>query len=182
MAAGLVSALIAVNFLKHPALLGAVYGIAIVLCLVLFAGIRTPLRIVTFILACSAAFPLSIFGAIVLKFGRPQGMDSSLFNLFVGGCIGAFVVLLFGMLLFGPEKMRGQSLGVAFLCSFGGGILGLLGGALNLALGEHRSGDRGSYLGPWVFIIWQCGVALMLGLLLAWGERQSESGNQETRK
>jgi hypothetical protein len=74
------------------------------------------------------------------------------------------------MLLFGPPKMRGETLGVAFLSSFGGSILGLLGGALNLALGQHRSGDFGSS----VFIVWSSGVALILGLLLAWGKKRWE--------
>jgi hypothetical protein len=97
-----------------------------------------------FLFACTASFPLSILGTIVFGIRTPQSTDISLFDLFVGGGIGAFVVLLSGMLLFGPPKMRGETLGLAFLSSFGGSILGLLGGALNLALGQHPSGDFGS--------------------------------------
>jgi hypothetical protein len=174
MAAGFVSAVISANFQNHLMILGAVFGVVIVLCLMLFEGIRAPFRIAAFILACSASFPLSILGAMVFGIRTPQTMHISLLDLFVGGGIGAFLVLLSGILLFGPAGMRGESLGLAFLCSFCGSILGLLGGELNLALGHLQRGDSGSYFGSWVFIVWQSGVALTLGVLLARGKRRWE--------
>lgn len=169
-AAGLVSAVISINFKNHLLIQGAIFGVVIVLYLVLFEGILTPVRFAAFLFACTASFPVSILGTIVFGIRTSQSTDISLFELFFGGGVGAFVVLLSGILLFGPPQMRGEALGVALLSSFGGSILGFLGGALNIALGQHRSGD----VGYTVFIFWQSGVALILGLLLAWGKKRWE--------
>jgi hypothetical protein len=173
-AAGFVSAVISVNFPNHLLILGAIFGVAIVLYLALFEGIRTPFRFAAFLFACTASFPLSILGTIVFGIRTPQSAAISLYDLFVGGGIGAFVVLLSGMLLFGPAEMRGDTLGLAFFGALGGSILGLLGGELDRAVGPHKAGD----LGASVFFVWQSGIALLLGLLLRWGQKRYLSASQ----
>jgi hypothetical protein len=166
-AAGVFSAVISVNFPNYM-LIGATFGAAIVLYLALFEGIRTPFRFAAFLFACVASFPLSILGVFVLGLRMSQSMNMSLFDLFVGGGTGAFVVLLSGMLLFGPAEMRGDTLGLAFFGAVGGGILGLLGGVLDRAIGSHGAGDFGAS----VYFVWQSGIALILGLLLRWGQKR----------
>ena len=90
-------------------------------------------------------------------------------TLFMGGGIGAFIVLLSGILLFTKPKMRGETLGLALVCSLGGGILGLLGAELAPVDAQHRA----AHIGSAVFEVWQSGVALMLSLLLNWNQKRS---------
>jgi hypothetical protein len=55
------------------------------------------------------------------------------------------------MLLFGPAEMRGDSLGLAFFGGIGGGVLGLLGGVLDRAIGPHQPGNFGASF----YFVWQ---------------------------
>jgi hypothetical protein len=103
-----------------------------------------------------------------------ESLGITLAQSFVGGGVGAFIVLLPGMLLFGPAEMRGDTLGLAFFGALGGGILGLLGAELDRAVGPHRAGD----FGVSVFFVWQSGIALILGLLLRWGQKRYLSASQ----
>lgn len=105
---------------------------------------------------------------------RRTVLTSLLLSFFIGGGAGAFIVLLAGMLLFGPADMRSDMLGLAFFGALGGSILGLLGGALDRAIGPHRAGDFGAS----VFFVWQSGVALMSGLLVRWGQKRYLSASQ----
>jgi hypothetical protein len=82
-AAGFVAAVISVNFPNYL-ILGAIFGVAIVLYLALFEGIRTPFRFAAFLFACTVSFPLSILGTIVFGIRTPQSTDISLYDLFVG--------------------------------------------------------------------------------------------------
>lgn len=175
-AAGFASALISLPFNKEL-ILGAIFGTVLVVYFLLFEGFRTPARFLTFILACSAAYPLAILAVIFNGLTAPASLDITLAQFFVAGGVGAFVVLLPGMLLFGPAEMRGDTLGLAFFGSLGGGILGLLGGELDRAIGPQK-GDFGAS----VFLVWQSGVALMLGLLLKWGRKRYDSASQTPTK
>jgi hypothetical protein len=173
--AGLVTAVVSVRFQDRWLIPGAVYGIAIALYLALFEGSRNPLRSVAFVFACSVSYPLSMFGTMGMLFTGilgPTPLEHTNFPpsaLFIGGGIGAFIVLLSGTLLFAKSTLRGATLGIVLLCSLGGSILGFLGGELNPAVVQQRS----SNLGAPVFEIWQSGVALMLSLLLTWAHQRN---------
>jgi len=103
-----------------------------------------------------------------------ESLDITLAQYFVGGGIGAFIVLLTGMLLFGPAEMRGDTLAMAFFGALGGGILGLLGAELDRTVGLHKVGDFGVAL----FFVWQSAIALILGLLLRWSQKRYLSAPQ----
>jgi hypothetical protein len=125
-------------------------------------------------MVCSAAYPLSTLAVAFSHLGASESLGFTLAQFFMGGCVGAFIVLLAGMLLFGPAEMRGDTLGLAFFGALAGSILGLLGGELDRAVGPHRAGDFGAS----VFFVWQSGIALILGLLLRWGQKRYLSESQ----
>lgn len=175
-AAGFISALISVLFNgRQEMLLGpAIFGTMVGLYLGVFGDLRSFGRFGAFIIACSAAYPIATLVVMFSHLGSAQGYDFTLAQFSVGGGVGAFFVLLAGMLLFGPAEMRGDALGLAFFGALGGGILGLLGGALDRAVGPYKPGDIGAF----VYFVWQSGVALILGLLLRWGQKHYLSASQ----
>lgn len=147
-----------------------IFGTLVGVYLGMFGDLRSLGRFAAFIFACIVSFALSI---LVVAFSRVGG-DSlyvTLPQFFVGGGVGAFFVLLAGMLLFGPKGMRGDTLGLAFVGALGGAVLGLLGGALDRKIGKSTPGN----FGVSVYFVWQSGVALILGVLLRWGRKQYSS-------
>jgi hypothetical protein len=169
-AAGFVSALISIPFKDQSLMLGgAIFGAVLALYFAFFEGVRSPVKLIVFPMVCGAAYPLAILVVAFSHLGwSAQSVDFTLGQYLVGGGVGAFIVLLAGMLLFGPAEMRGDALGLAFFGALGGGILSLLGGELDRATGPHRAGDFGAS----VSFVWQSGVALILGLLLRWGQKR----------
>lgn len=144
---------------------GFVLGVSLSIYFVLYEGFRNPGKILTFICACSAAFPAAQFSALGLLFLFPSDASagSAKFDipmpvLFGAGWIGAFLVLTAGIFLFGPRIINWKSLRMVLVLSIAGGLLGLAGRDPNKMLR--------------LFLIWQPGVALLLGLLLA-RERRS---------
>ena len=174
-AAGFASALISLPFKGHSLILdGAIFGTVLVVYFLLFEGFRTPVRFVAFLFACSASYPLAILATMVNGLTASEDLSVTLAQYFMGGGVGAFIVLLAGTLLFGPAEMRGDTLGLAFFGALGGGILGLLGAELDRAVGLPKVGD----LGVALFFVWQSGIALILGLLLRWGQKRYLSAPQ----
>ena len=169
-AAGLASALISMPFMRYELILhGAIFGSVLALYFALFEGVRSPVKLIAFPMVCSVAYPLAILAVAFSHLGSSaQSVDFTLGQYLVGGGVGAFIVLLAGMLLFGPAEMRGDGLGLAFFGGLGGGILSLLGGELDRAVGLQTAGD----IGVSVFFVWQSGVALILGVLLRWGQKR----------
>jgi hypothetical protein len=167
-AAGFASALISLLFKDNQLILGAIFGTVLIVYFAVFEGLRTPVRFVVFLMACCASYLVSILAVLFSHLGAPQSFDLTLAQFFVGGGAGAFIVLLAGVLLFGPAEMRGDALGLAFFGALGGGILGLLGAELDRVVGLQKVGD----LGVSVFFAWQSGIALILGLLLRWGQKR----------
>jgi hypothetical protein len=153
---------------SDPKLLGAFFGILLALYFALYEGVRTPLRLVIFICACSAAYPLSMFGAFgfglifhSLTASSSQSNEIPLIYMFVGGSIGASIVLISGMVLFGPPRATDKAWGATLLGAIGGGMFGLLGGAIDRMAGPVNNNTETG-----VFVVWQTGVALVLGALL----------------
>lgn len=156
----------------HFLLPGALFGTTVALYFALAEDFRTPLRLLAFLCACSASYPLSMFSAfgyaIVIHqlTGTPaliNDLGVPLIDIFIGGCVGACVVLFSGILLFGPSAMSRWVIGAIVLCTVGGGVLGILGGEIDRQLSPANNNTQAG-----VFVVWQTGVALMLGLLLQW--------------
>jgi len=97
---------------------------------------------------------------------QSQNMRIGLSDLFIEGIILACTVPISGTLLFGLPNKRGFMLSVTLLCSTGGGVLVLPGTALDRLIGHGPGG-----IGFGLLTMWQSGVALILGLLLAWARK-----------
>ena len=164
--AGLGSAIFsaAVNFTSGISMLsvGFLFGAALAVYFALYEGYREPVRLAAFIIACTAAFPISLLtsAGVFMVSGADFTMGSSpgipLLFYWGGGWLGAFLVLEAGMLLFGPGNIGWASLRKAAMWSVGGGLLAV---AARLA-GAQEMSLR-------LYLIWQPGTALLLGLLLA---------------
>jgi hypothetical protein len=173
-AAGFVSSVLCVflgNADNHALLPGAIFGISLAIYFVVAEDFRTPFRLLAFVCACSASYPLSMWGAVGSGIAlNPVLGDLTelkragvpLIFMFVAGWIGAGIVLFCGVLLFGPAELRRKPLGTTFSCTLVGGLLGLSGAEIDRLLLPSQFTQAG------VYVIWQTGIALLLGLLLRW--------------
>jgi hypothetical protein len=173
--AGLVSALLC-SVVKDSFTNAAIFGTTIGIYLGAFGGLRSFLRLGAFTVACVVAYPLTIMIVFFLRLGDSQTLDPNLLQFFVAGGVGTFFVLFAGLSLFGTAYTSAAALGFAVLGGFVGGVLGLIGGALDRTYESHHPGE----FSIWVYLIWQTGIALTLGLILRWGQNTSPSESRES--
>ena len=82
-AAGFASALISIPFKEHALIVGgAIFGTVLIVYFALFEDLRTPVRFVAFVMACSAAFPVSTLAVAFSHFGASDGLDFTLAQFF----------------------------------------------------------------------------------------------------
>jgi hypothetical protein len=144
-----------------------IFGTLVGIYLGMFGELKSLGGFAAFIFACLLAFPLSIIIVVYSHLGAGT-FGVTLPQFFLGGGVGAFFVLLAGMLIFGPKEMRSDTLGLAVVGALGGAVLGLLGGLLDRKIGKPTPGDFGIA----VYCVWQSGVGLILGVLLRWGRNR----------
>jgi hypothetical protein len=193
--AGLLSALLiifAVYPLGPTALLflpGAAFGALLALGLFLFGALSNLGKGIALVIAFSLAYYLSVQAAFAVElyspFGRPENEHGALSNLtlFVGGFVGAFLVLSAASLLLNSQLAWQRRLLHALYWSPVGGILGILGWALGPSLGmaiwsvahslhlneptetaQSALGQSGHLYSLWV--VWQTGIGILLGLVM----------------
>lgn len=148
--------------------MGFTFGVALAAYFVWYEGQRNAARVAGFVCACAAAFlaALRSAGPLMAVFGIEAATESGRVKIpmsafFAGGCVGALIVLAAGVFLLGPQKNIGRSIGMIVLWSLGGGFLGVIGAAVDVI----RTDGVGGSMYP-LFIVWQPGVAALLGLLL----------------
>jgi hypothetical protein len=174
-AAGFISALISALFKTHDMFLtAAIFGTMVGIYFGVFGSLRSYARFIAFIFICVIAYLLSWIITAISGIGGGDSLDMTLPQFFVGGGVGAFFVLLAGMMLFGPTEMLADTLGLAFVGSWGGAVLGLIGGALDRKIGTPQPGSFGAA----VYFVWQPGVALILGVLVRRAENQYRTASQ----
>ena len=78
---------------------GLVFGVAIATVLFLHYGARSPLRLIGFVVACTAAYPISIWTVVVTNLLSKGQSDSRtaiggipILGFFIAGCAGALIV------------------------------------------------------------------------------------------
>ena len=173
-ATGFISALIYLPFNGREMFLSAaIFGTMVGLYFGVFGELRSGGRFIAFIFICVIAYLLAWLITLVSRAGG-DSLDMTLPQFFVGGGAGAFIVLLAGMMLFGPAEMLADTLGLAFVGSWGGAVLGVIGGALDRKIGTPQPGSFGAT----VYFVWQPGVALILGVLVRWGQKQYRTASQ----
>jgi hypothetical protein len=151
---------------------GLAYGTAVALYFVLIEGCRNVLKIVAFIASSASAFLVAFFFATSLFDKLPNGSDSARIRIpatvFEGaGFVGAYLILAAGLYLFGPRSPSWWSWLRLLIWAIGGAVLG--------GLGATPDGTLISLL----YLLWQPGVALLLGLMLATERRLSTAHHQE---
>jgi hypothetical protein len=165
LASGLLCQLVGLYMLSA----GLIFGVALAVYFVWYEHYRSAARVVAFVLASAAAFPLALNAVEpLMKIFPPEQRWVDTTRLLVGapagaGCIGAFLVLAAGLLFLGPEKPIWNSLGKALMWCVAGGVLVLIAAALDAM--THRGLLSADY--PFLFVFWQPGMALLLGALLS---------------
>jgi hypothetical protein len=146
---------------------GLNFGIALAVYFVWYEGYRRWKKMLGFIFACAAAFPAASAAGfpLLIVFPMHASMSSDRLDFpipifFAAGCIGAFIVLAAGSFLLGPRRFTWKFLGTLSLWSLGGGFLGVIGTPTDV-ISTH--GYNHMFL---LFLVWQPGVAILLGLLL----------------
>lgn len=198
---GLLTIAVSYTHDRFPAqfLLGAPFGVLISGCLVGLGILCDSWRVIRLILVATVAYFVSFFAAFffqgivltnILKYSE-QGTISS-FALFVGGIVGAF--LLIGEVVFLPRiQPKPRALKLALLWSLLGGALAAGGAALGPSLGAfllrfvHSLGLASLTNSPFdvtegaeqtrllfsLYLVWQSGMGFVLGLLLDCYEQPS---------
>ena len=171
--AGLISAvLISPIWILYP-LIGPLWGLALVVYFFAYEKNRNPIALLLFLFVSGGAFVASLkIASLLANGGSLYGMGApymslpSLPFLFTAGSAGAVIVLATGVFAFGCAGFRWKTIGNILLGSVGGGLLAVVAGlAGNTMPFEARSKiiDFGYAL---VFLLWQPGVAAILGLTL----------------
>lgn len=170
--------------------LGIPLGVLVSAGLRIVRGELNAWTVAKFTLVTGIAYPLSglLAGAFQFWFlplppcSVGPCMGQSLAAIFLGGAIGGFLVIGAGMYLF-ESTTKWRALSVAFLCSPIGGALGVFGWALASSLGvalwsfvhalyltaptetiQNAAGETSHVIA--LTVVWQTGMAFVLGVLL----------------
>jgi hypothetical protein len=171
---------------------GFFFGVAISAYFIFHERIRSIGRSVAFIAASTAAYLISKFTAVWLfgVFPSHNSMSSAKLDIplpvfFGSGLVGSMLVFASALFIFRFGNLGWLSFRRAFLTSIGGGLLGVFGWMLGPLLGRPLLFLQQALRLPpswetyeWavnqqiperfsLFIVWQSGVALLLGLILA---------------
>ena len=139
-----------------------------------FPGLRSIGKTVVFILVSPAALVVAILSAIPFVNGRDPQYSAE----FVGGYVGAFVILLTALLLLAHQPRLLRSITKSLCWAIAGGVLAIIGMAsgpefhvLRIRLDPRRTDSDISLL-----FVWQVGMALVFALML-WFEERSRAGS-----
>lgn len=135
--------------------------------------------------AYMVAWNATILSGMALGFAQaapnPEGSSlgsTSIFAFAIGGAVGAFLVLLAALIFFSDRRKLSHIFLTSLKWSTFGGVLGalgwaagplfgklLLGAADNRALLPSAKEDSGYYIS--IYLVWQAGMGLALGLIFA---------------
>jgi hypothetical protein len=170
--AGLISGALTIVVSSVPRMqdigVGFVFGLVLIGYFKGYEKQRSSLKLALFLCICTIAWPasnLSAYGAmaigLALSLANPESINVPLPVFFVGGFMGALIVLGAGTTLFGHRQLNGRAVGIALLYSVGCGVLGVIAAAAD---GIRTEGTYHNM--RYLPLIWQPGTALMLGLLI----------------
>ncbi len=186
--AGLVSALVSVwvhpHLFGHEDFLGGiVFGGLLTVCFWVFLGLRSMWKTAVFVIVSAAAAYVSFFAAFFAQ-GAFQ-TQSHLPAIFVGGLIGAFIIVSAALFLVSPRLRVSQLprvLGKCFCWALAGGLMGVIGMVAAPAFHGFRM-----WLAPYstdddvsLIFVWQTGMALMLALILWFEKDRHEAAGRAT--
>ena len=145
-------------------LLGGVFGVAISVCLAALDISRRYWDALRFTIVCCGAFFFSFMATFFVQLALPwdrwsmgHNPSNSPVAFFIGGTLGAFLVLGEALFLLNPETPWSVSLYQGLRWSPVGGVLG----ALGCLLGSQPS----QAFSPLLFVVWQAGIGAVIGFL-----------------
>ena len=177
--AGLASVLVTVwiqwtKFGRYNLLGSVSFGVFLSGWFWVFPGLRSIGKTIVFILMSPVAMVLAILSAIPFVHGPNQRYQAE----FVGGYLGAFVILLTALLLLALQPQLLRSIVKSICWAFAGGVLAITGmasgpafHALRMWLDPRRPDSDISLL-----FVWQVGMALVFALTL-WAEEKHSSAD-----
>jgi hypothetical protein len=180
--AGLISAVIVSPIWIMYPLIGVLWGLALIVYFLAYEKYRNPIGLFLFLFVSASAFEASVGiasrltgGYQAIAMGAPYVALPSLLFLFTAGSAGAFMVLAAGIFVFGCGGFRWKSLANVLLGSAAGGFLAVLAGFAGDKMPlAARSGPMDFGIAT-VFLLWQPGVAGILGLVLNADRRPTPS-------
>lgn len=171
---------------------GAIFGFVLIFYWWISQGFRSVWRSAAFILACTAAYFCALQGGmsappflLFLSSFLPRQLAQEFEICFTGGVLGGAIVFL-SAVLFLPNRAQWKHVPLNLVVfSFLSGVLGIIAWALGPYLGTgiwyllkathlaeqyqyaqtRPSGGANNYYS--LFVVWQAGAAVLLGLLLA---------------
>ncbi|HLW25369.1 MAG TPA: hypothetical protein VKT22_13500 [Steroidobacteraceae bacterium] len=178
-AVGLASGVLSVLGLSQMNLFystGLLFGALIAGYFVVHEGEREILKLALFVTVCLGSLYAAVHvGLLAMEIAR--ALDSSHAEranvaFGVAGAVGAFIVLLAALSLFGAKGPSLRALRYALVGSLGGALLGLIGALWEQAVTPQPAGYLGGVDGiRGALLVWQPGVALLLGLMLQYERR-----------
>ncbi|HET7873425.1 MAG TPA: hypothetical protein VFL42_12980, partial [Terriglobales bacterium] len=143
------------------------FGFLLAICFCVFFGVRSLSKALVFIFASTASAYLSIWSA-VLVLGRLGDNPTYLPETFVGGYVGAFVILLTAVLLVAPDIELLLALVRSFSWALTGGLLAVIGRAAGPMFHDLRMQlDRGLPDSDFsLILVWKIGTAFVVALLI----------------
>jgi hypothetical protein len=154
------------------------FGVFLSGCFWVFLGLRSFWKTVVFTVVSVAAALISILSGFLVTGTLGENSQIYLPEIFVGGYVGAFVIVLAAMVLLAPEVRLLRSVVKSACWGLAGGVLARIGmaagpefHALRMRLDPKVPDSDMSLL-----FIWQIGVAFVLALVF-WTERKySQAG------
>ena len=147
--------------------LGVWLGVVLV---VYCAALEGTLRLRSALLILFASCGAHQIASYVAFFGAIYGPSSHNLEavpacaLFLGGFVGALILSL--VFLYFNLRNKHGFVSKLLVCSLTGGVLGVVGAYLGSALGDHAKKDVIARMSPILYILWQAGMAVTLGLAL----------------
>ena len=136
-------------------------------------GLRSIWKTLVFILVSPAALVLAIVSAVPVVDGTTPPSSAE----FVGGYVGAFVILLAALLLLARQPRLLLSIAKSLCWAIAGGVLAIIGMAsapefhgLRMRLDPHQPDSDISLL-----FLWHIGMALVFALMLWFEENRSRA-------
>jgi hypothetical protein len=155
---------------------GAIFGAVISAHFWRFRGMRSGWRVLGFVAISAAAYPIAVNATIStpahlasLNFSGNGAGDIDSSQFLTGGILGAAILFTGFFFFLAPATHWPRFLAKAFCFTVFGGFLGVFGWALGGFLsiswrGVQNQGKDWNFYS--LYLVWQSGIALLLGLLL----------------
>ena len=184
--AGLISALLTIGWQPHlfgreDVLGGVTFGTAIGACCCVLVPLRSIWKIPVFIVVSAISAYLAFFSAVFTHDYACRSRHICELDMFAGGLVGAFVLLLALQFFFLSERKPGREFVGSILGSLVGGLLGVFGSNSEFPLFrdvQRSFAPHDPVSDVSLIVVWQTGMAIVFGLTLWFQEHCRPEGKR----